>query len=737
MKKSLLLIPALAFTLCSNALGQNSAVTAKAKFISNVANDKLYQQICAQQATTSAISSTSDDAKYADVMISAADNAATAEKLRAMGIAVGTCTDDGMTVRVPVDKIDKLASIEGIRNMQISHQLFPLLDNARTACGVNSVHSGKLLTMPYTGEGTIVGIIDTGFQYDHSAFIDTDTGKSRISRIWEQRCDTVASLRPDGFSYGCEYAPGKATLSVRQYDIATSTHGTHVVGIAAGGDTRLNNPYYGVSPKSEIVLVSTKSTTTTVIDAVKYIFDYAESQHKPCVINISLGTNLGPHDGTSQADRMLDALQGEGRLIVGAVGNSAGSSTHIGKSFSIKDHSLNTALQFTSYSSTQIGAMEIWGSEGKKFKTTLSIYDKTTNRTLASFGPIDSSKPGEETFSYRGLADGATDSTLVTIYTVAGISPYNNKPNLAVTSVASIDKKRIFLCLNIEAVSGEVNMWNDGGYCTFSNAGHPDYTTGDDSYTASELGGSGKKVISVGAFTTKNQYSTLDGNEYSTRFEIGDICSFSSKGPTIDGRTKPEITAPGSIIISAYNRYYLGFSATKMVSSIAYNERLSYFGSMQGTSMASPFVAGTMSLWLQADPSLTPERAKKYLQESATNDAYTGNVRDSGSPQWGYGKINAYNGLKLCVESGVSEIDSPESDYAYSITDGTLQIMLSSDAANVVASVYDTMGRLIGQYSSSAVEALTPIEIADIPAGVAIVKLSTSTASRTFKVLSE
>ena len=737
MKKTLLLIPVLAFTLCSNALGQNRAVTAKAKFISNVANDKLYQQIRIQQATASTFTSSRDDAKYADVIISADDNSAAAEMLRAMGIAVGTCTDNGMTVRVPVDKIDKLADIEGIKNMQISHQLFPLLDNARSAGGVDNVHIGTDLKLPYTGEGTIVGIIDSGFQYDHSAFIDTDTGKSRISRIWEQRCDTLASFRPEGFSYGCEYAPGKASLSVRQYDITTSTHGTHVAGIAAGGDTRLSNPYYGVSPKSEIVLVSTKSTSSTVIDAVKYIFDYAESQHKPCVINISLGTNLGPHDGTSQTDQMLDAMQGEGRLIVGAVGNSAGTSTHISKSFSIKDHSLNTALQYTGYSDTQIGAVEIWGTEGKKFKTTLSIFDKTTNRTLATFGPIDTSKPGEQTFTYRGLTDGASDSTTVTIYTVAETSPYNNKPNIAVTSVANADKKRIFLCLNTEAVSGEINMWNDGSYCTFSNAGHPSYTAGDDYCTASELGGSGKKIISVGAFNTKNKYTTLDGKEYSTRYELGDICNFSSKGPTIDGRTKPEITAPGSVIVSAYNRYYLGFSATKMVSSMAYNERISYFGTMQGTSMASPFVAGTMSLWLQADPSLTPERAKAYLQESANNDAYTGNVRDSGSPQWGYGKINAYNGLKLCVESGVNEIESSASDYSYSITDGTLQIMLSSDDSNVVVTVYDTMGRLTGQYSSPAVEALSPIEIAGIPTGVAIVKLSTSSVSHTFKILSE
>lgn len=735
MKKTLLTIPVLAFTICSNVMGQTRTVSDETNFITAVATDKSYMQAYIERDMAS---SSPINGKYVNVIISATDNSSAADRLRSMGFSIGTCTSEGISVTAPIDKISKLSEVDGVTEIHMARQLFPMLDQARATGYVDNAHKGTSLNIPYNGEGTIVGIIDNGFQYDHSAFIDTEKGQSRISRIWEQRCDTVASLRPDNFSYGCEYAPGKATLSARQFDMITSTHGTHVAGIAAGGDMRFNNPYYGVSPKSEIVLVSTKATDATVIDAVKYIFDYADSQNKPCVINISLGSNIGPHDGTSYADRMLDALQGEGRLIVGAVGNSSGSCTHANKSFSIREHSLNTAVQFTYYGKTQLSMVDIWGTEGKKFKTRISIYNKATNREIASFDPIDSSQPDTKRFTYKGLPDGATDSISVTIDAISKIDTYNGKPNLYFQAVAdNIDKKQIFICLNIEAVSGEINMWNDGYYSTFTNLGHPEYTSGDDEFLASELGGTGKKIISVGAFTSKNKYTNLGGTTNSTGYTIGDICSFSSKGPTMDGRVKPEITAPGSIIVSAYSRYYAGFNATKMISSLAYKDKASYYGTMQGTSMASPFVAGTMSLWLQADPTLTPERAKRFLQQSATNDSKTGNIRQTGSQQWGYGKINTYSGLKLCVESGVNEIETSAANYSYSINSGKLQILLASDASNVDVAVYDMTGHKIGQYHNVAVNALSPIEIDNLPAGVAIVKLSTASSSHNFKIFSK
>lgn len=733
MRKIALIITLSACVFSSiSAATKSDRLASDIKFISNIATNPSATE--AYREVNVPVISNGED-RYVDVILTSSDTEATAGQLAAMGVAVGTVTAEGMTARIPVDKIGRLQKIEGLKGIQISRPVTHCLDQAREAGKVTAVHAGTGLALPYKGEGTIVGIIDNGFQYNHAAFRNAETGESRISRIWEQKCDTTEALRPDNFTYGCEYAPGKATLQ-RQYDLKTISHGSHVAGIAVGSETKYSNPYYGVSPKSEIVLVSTKATESTILDGVKYIFDYAESQHKPCVINLSLGLNLGPHDGTSSADRMLDALQGPGKLIVGAAGNNASSDIHASKTFSIKDHSLQTAIKFTYYGKTQMSWVDIWGTVGKKFKTRLYVYDKTAGKELASFDAIDATVTDTKTLQYKGIPSGATDSATVTIYAVSGINSVNNRPSLTLTTVCSnIDKKQIYIGIDVEASSGVVHMWNDNQYSTFDNLGNPEFVAGDGNYSVCELGGTGKNVISVGAYSSKKQYTTLGGSSYSSGYTVGDMCAFSSKGPTIDGRVKPEITAPGSYIVSAYNRYYSAMNASSMVYSVSVDSYTHYYGAMSGTSMSAPFVSGVMSLWLQADSTLTPELAKKILQETAINDSYTGEVRESGSEQWGYGKINAYDGLKKCVESGVGEIERGNLDYSFAANGGTLQILLSSDASNVEVAVYDSMGRETGRYSAANVDALSPITINDIPQGVAIVKLATSQSSHTFKAV--
>ncbi len=733
MKKALLLLSIAAFGASASATTPKMATGARQ--IERLACDAVVTEAFADHGI---IESGAGGEKYVDVLICTDGTDAVASQLQALGVKPSKQATGDFTAHVPISKLQQVAHLQGATKMRVARQLFPLLDAAKQTAFVSEVQAGSGgLSTSYNGSGVIVGLIDNGFQYDHSAFYDFVNKKSRISRIWEQRCDTVASLRPDKYDYGCEYAPGKAELGSRYYDLVTSTHGTHVAGIAAGGDTRSGNPYAGVATGSEIVMVSTKATDLSVIDAVKYIFDYATQQGKPCVINISLGSNIGPHDGTGYADRVLDSLQGEGRLIVGAAGNETGSDCHLSKTFSIKDHSLVTGLAFKSYRNTQVGQVDVWGEENKKFKARITVYNKTTGSTLASFDGIDPTVETDTVFNYKWLPDGASDSAVVTIDAATGIDGINNKPNVNIYATAlNIDKKSIYLSFEITAASGRVDMWCDGTYSAFDNMGKPECVTSTDACTVCELGGTGKRIISVGAFCTKNSYTNLGGSAVSYGTTIGSIASYSSLGPTIDGRVKPEITAPGSVLVSAYSRYYAAFKTQYMVSAMNFNNVSSYYGALQGTSMSAPFVAGVMALWLQADHSLTPERAKELIRLSAINDSFTGNVRTTGSDVWGYGKINALDGLKLCIESGVSDIVADGFRGACTASGGVLRVTPSVDASRLDVTVCDLLGRTVATASRLGVAAFEPVEVTGVPQGVLLVAVSTPSGTRSFKVLS-
>ena len=148
------------------------------------------------------------------------------------------------------------------------------------------------LTGPYFGKDVVVGIIDNGFEYGHPNFYNKDHTAYRVKRVWDQNVDT--GTPPTGFSYGVEYINQDSILKVA-YDLPDASHGTHVAGIAAGADRTNGNTYYGIAGDADIVLVSYLSDDTDIANGIKYIYDYATSVGKPCVINLSLGSYMGPH----------------------------------------------------------------------------------------------------------------------------------------------------------------------------------------------------------------------------------------------------------------------------------------------------------------------------------------------------------------------------------------------------------------------------------------------------------
>jgi hypothetical protein len=208
--------------------------------------------------------------------------------------------------------------------VEIPRELEPTLDVTIPDINADDVHAATQPPYPpgsSTGAGVVVGIVDTGIDYNHGDFKNGST--SRITRIWDQT--DGAGPAASGFGYGSEWTQAQIEAgTARERD--NDGHGTHVTGIAAGNGSASGYVYTGTAPEAEIMFVKTDFLEDSIIDAVSWVQVRAGS--KPSVVNLSLGSQFGPHDGTGDLDLAMNALSGPGAIIVAAAGNDRDSDIH-------------------------------------------------------------------------------------------------------------------------------------------------------------------------------------------------------------------------------------------------------------------------------------------------------------------------------------------------------------------------------------------------------------------------
>lgn len=648
--------------------------------------------------------------------VTISDPAAVAE-MQALGVNVTSTMGDNLVVAtIPYSAVQAVAALDGVVNIQAGTEARMLLDTARKDAKVDNCQSTTSSLGSFTGKGVVVGIVDGGFEYGHAAFLNADRSDTRIKRVWDQ--NSTAGNSPVAFGYGTEYKSYEE-IKAAAYDRTNSFHGSHVANIAAGGDR--DCAYYGVAPDADIVLVSFNEETDKIAEGIKYCFDYAESVGKPCVVNISLGSHLGPHDGTSSTDQAFASLVGPGRIIVGAAGNEGSDNLHAMKTFVDGDTEMKTIIGFNSSSSYSSQAyVDIWGDKNSPISVKVIAIDALKGKTMAASPAV--STDGEENVSYV-FPDG---SGVVADLTLARQNnPLNGRTEVLLKLRASSigDNRKVAIVVSGEAGS-TVHMWNNasGGY--FMSGDRRGWTDGDTEYTVGELGGVSKDVITVGSYNTKLSYTALDGNEYGFNSKVtggvGERSLFSSCGPTVDGRTKPDVTAPGCALVSATSRYYYSFSAT----TAAGKSNDCYYDANAGTSMASPFVAGTVALWLQANPNLTTEDVRAILEKTSRHDFYTGLKANCDPNQWGAGKIDAFSGLRQALNTtGVS--DATVGDDMFSIvTDRsahTAQFFFGSADGSAKMAVYNTMGQQV--YAKQLSASGETVDLSHLGSGVFVFKL--------------
>ena len=632
------------------------------------------------------------------------DEGADLSLLKEQGVRINTVLSNIITAQIPVHKLETVAQMESVKRLEIGTSARKKMDKARALGFVDEVHAGMgEIPKPFTGKDVVVGIIDGGFEFGHINFYTSDANALRVKRVWNQ--NATSGTKPTGFSYGVEYTD-VASIAGAQTDDSSERHGTHVTGIAAGADKNNNNPYYGIATEADIVLVSYDVEDNTIenvslVDGINYIYDYASSVNKPAVVNMSLGYHLGPHDGTSLFDQATDKLQGKGRLLVGAVGNEANDPLHISKTFISVTDTLKTFFGFNN-SSEKSGYADIWGDVNKSFKGRVIVYDKNTQAMVYQSPEFNASLMKDVTYELESSTDGASGE----IYVYMAKDSENKRPNVFIQLNMTNILPNHNIGIVITANEGTVHAWADNNYAYFTGNNVQGWTTGNGEYSAGEIGGTGKKIISVGAYVSS-------GTQHA-------ITSYSSRGPTVDGRVKPDITAPGATIISSFSRSAKsGYSKINTVNGTEY-----YYGSMEGTSMAAPFVTGVLALWLQAKKNLTPDEVRSVLQQTAITDDDTGDIPLEGSNTWGYGKINAYEGLKECIRLRLEAItnshDNPILVNYPNPTDGKFNLLFFYDDTDVKLSIYDISGRSVYSESIQKVNAIQEIErdLTNLPKGI-------------------
>lgn len=616
-------------------------------------------------------------------------------QLQQLGVSIGTKAGDIWTVRIPDYNVLPFTKISGIDYIELDRKVKPLMDSVRYFSGIDSAHQG--IAMPVlSGKNIVVGVVDFGFDLTHPAFYDTTYTHLRIKRVWIQ---DGAGTPPAGYNYGSELKDTSSILTRQSTDNAMD-HGTTVASAATGSGygSMYHRQYRGVAYESDIVLVESNSDTTELqsftyagmLDAINYIFNYAKSVGKPAVINISLGVSGGPHDGTSLFAQACETMSGPGRVLVFGAGNDGLTRLHLEKTFTATDTSVSSLLSLTG----NWADFEFWGEAGKNYCIELGLSAKGVKGAKTQRICL------ENTFRNINLIGTDGDTSYLTVG--SEINRFNNKPRFA---IRSLHQTTDTLYLTVFGTEGTGHMWIDGEFM-----GNGSWASdGDARYSVSEFANC-LSCFGVGAYSTKISWRNIQNQKVDVPAAIvkasGDIALFSSRGPTADGRMKPDITAPGSMLVSAVNSYSSTYrpggplyycSVRKFTS--PKNNRDYFYAANQGTSVASPVVAGSIALMLQANPNLHPGMIKTILAKTAIKDQYTTNNPDP--TIWGPGKLNVYAALKETILT-VGTVKIPQDEFDIQVypnpTFGRLSASyLSPSSGYFLVEVHNVNGQLVHQ----------------------------------------
>lgn len=493
---------------------------------------------------------------------------------------------------IKVNDLNRIIEFEGLQYIELPKILYTSAYDSNRASCIPSVWNNYNLT----GEGILVGFLDTGIDYTHNAFKDAD-GNTRIEYIYDLENRVV-------------YDRNKINEALKSEDpfsvvpeIDLSGHGTHVAGIAcAGGNINFDN--YGVAYKSSIAMVKITgenslraALSTQLMRGLKFLMDKSNEINKPLVVNISLSTNDGSHNGSSLLEKYIQTFtQLQKAVIVVAAGNEGNSAHHVGGEMKKEeDLDLNigegekgiildfykpvlvdVSVEVISPTGVSTGPMELSESYKERFvgREKIVVY---------STGPKPFDIQGQTTISILPLGDTITSGGWRII--VRKLNNYEGYFDIWLPIAEGLNERTRFLQPDV-----------------YNTLGIPATVEG---------------VISVGS------YNFLNNN----------LSAFSGRGVVRpEWLIKPDLVAPGENILSTVEEQG--------------------FDTKSGTSMAAPQVAGICALLFEwgiirnNDPFLYGERIKYYLIKGAKRtifgEAYP-------NPDLGYGFVCLDRTMELLI----------------------------------------------------------------------------------------
>lgn len=583
---------------------------------------------------------------YYEAFISADVNSSLINRLQSAGVQVNAQYDGFLVTRIDNNvSISSLLAIDGVKHVTLATPLVTCSDSARYYSRVDALHQGQDFEMPYTGKGVIVGVIDCGFDFNHINFCD-ENGVTRVKAVYMPLDNSGTSPVINGLTLPGSCYEGYDAISRLTTDDAMTTHGTQTAGIAAGGYR--SNGWYGMAPDADIVacgMPEEELNDVRVANCVGYIVDYAKRMGKPCVINISLGTNVGPHDGSSFLTRVFDQVSGPGRVIVVSAGNDGRTPVCIHRTINSRNDTVTVLLGSYGYYRIYAGTVSAWTKDNTVIGTRMIVVNKEGEVMFASKSTLESGDQPVEISSETDDDFGIFFNGTASISTKMEASGrYNTNCNLDL-SQKSVD---YYLGLQYVVVAPtELTAWTSQ-YAHFNNHGFSWAESGTAAGSISDLATT-DSVISVGSYNTRQYVPLRNDSLYHRSNSVPqEISYYSSFGPDENGVLRPDVCAPGSVIISSANRYDVDAPNMIYWQPSVFVDGVEYpYCPDLGTSMSAPVVTGAIALWMQANPNLSTQEVRDVLYHSSVKVYST-----SSNHRWGSGKLNAAAGMRYVLYGG-------------------------------------------------------------------------------------